>query len=127
MKEILDDGIEARWEAHARAAASLRAAWDNLALRQVPRPGQAGTTLSVLYYPEGIDAALIPRIAARGVIVAGGLHPAIRTTSFRIGHMGYAVSRPDYLRRTVEAVAGALEEAGIPVPTEPAAALAPSL
>ena len=69
-------------------------------------------TLSALFFPDGIDATLLPRIAARGVTVAGGLHPAVKATSFRVGHMGYTVTRPDYLRRTVEAIAGALREAG---------------
>jgi hypothetical protein len=34
--------------------------------------------------------------------------------------MGYTVTRPDYLRRTVEAVAGALREAGATVDLEEA-------
>ena len=115
LGEILADGVEARIVAHARAAAALRAAWAILGLRSVPRMDVAANTLSALFFPEGIDAALLPRIAARGVIVAGGLHPAVRATSFRVGHMGYTVTRPDYLRRTVEAVAGALQEAGASV------------
>src|SRR5436305_1938160 len=113
LAEILEAGIEARIAAHARAAAALRAAWRTLGLRTVPRSeAVTGNTLSVLLFPEGIDASLLPKIAARGVVVAGGLHPAVKATSFRVGHMGYTVTRPDYLRRTVEAVAGALREAG---------------
>ena len=115
LGEILQDGIPSRIEAHTRAAAALRAAWRALGLRSVPREAVTGNTLSVLLFPEGIDATLVPRIAARGVIVAGGLHPAVKTTSFRIGHMGYTVTRPDYLRRTVEAVGGALRESGAEV------------
>ena len=122
LGEILQEGIEARIAAHARAAAALRAAWAVLGLRSVPRIDVAGNTLSVLLFPDGIDASLLPKIAARGVTVAGGLHPAVRTTSFRIGHMGYTVTRPDYLRQTVEAVAGALLEAGASVDGEGAMA-----
>jgi alanine-glyoxylate transaminase/serine-glyoxylate transaminase/serine-pyruvate transaminase len=123
LGEILEAGIAARIEAHARAAAALRAAWTALGLRFVPRSeAVTGDTLSVLLFPEGIDASLLPRIAARGVTVAGGLHPAVKATSFRVGHMGYTVTRPDYLRRTVEAVAGALAEAG--AAADPAEALA---
>ncbi|MFL6292455.1 MAG: pyridoxal-phosphate-dependent aminotransferase family protein [Thermoanaerobaculia bacterium] len=112
LGEIVDGGIEARVAAHARAAAGLRAAWRALGLRSVPRDAMTGNTLSVLLFPEGIDGGLLPRIAARGVVVAGGLHPAVKATSFRVGHMGYTVTRPDYLRRTVEAVGGALRELG---------------
>ncbi|MFL6193853.1 MAG: pyridoxal-phosphate-dependent aminotransferase family protein [Thermoanaerobaculia bacterium] len=121
LGEILENGIEARIEAHARAAAALRAAWDLLGLRSVPTPAVAGNTLSVLLFPPGIDATLLPRIAARGVVVAGGLHPAVKATSFRVGHMGYTVTRPDYLRRVVEAIAEALREGGAAV--DPAAAV----
>lgn len=122
LGEILEEGIEARIEAHSRAAAALRAAWTALGLRSVPREAVTGNTLSVLLFPEGIDGALLPRIAARGVIVAGGLHPAVKTTSFRVGHMGYTVTRPDYLRRTVEAVGGALRELGADVDLDAALA-----
>jgi alanine-glyoxylate transaminase/serine-glyoxylate transaminase/serine-pyruvate transaminase len=124
LGEILASGIEARIEAHTRAAAAMRAAWRALGLRFVPlTEAVTGNTLSVLYLPEGIDgAALLPKIAARGVIAAGGLHSAVRTTSFRVGHMGYTVTRPDFLRRAVDAVAGALRELGAGV--DPDAALA---
>lgn len=121
LGEILEGGVEARVEAHARAAAALRAAWDVLGLRSVPAPAVSGNTLSVLLFPPGIDATLLPRVAARGVVVAGGLHPAVKATSFRVGHMGYTVTRPDYLRRAVEAIAEALREGGAAV--EPAAAV----
>ena len=92
----------------------MRAAWAALGLRPVPGD-LAANTLSALYFPEGVDATLVAKIAARGVTVAGGLHPAIRTQYFRVGHMGYAVTRPDMLERTVEAVAGALRESGVAV------------
>jgi alanine-glyoxylate transaminase/serine-glyoxylate transaminase/serine-pyruvate transaminase len=115
LGEILEIGMDARFEAHARAAAALRAAWSALGLRSVPKGDARANTLSVLLFPEGIDATLLPRIAARGVTVAGGLHPAVKATSFRVGHMGYTTARPEYLRRTVEAIAGALQEAGAAV------------
>ncbi len=109
--------------AHARAAAALRAAWEALGLRPVPRsPAATASTLSALYFPAGIDGALLPRIAARGVTVAGGLHPEIRATSFRVGHMGWVVGQPDLLRRTVDAVAGALHDLGAAVDPEAAGA-----
>lgn len=124
LEEILATGIEARVEAHSRAAAAMRAAWSALGLRLVPRTeAVTGNTLSVLYLPEGVDGtALLPKIAARGVFVAGGLHPAVRTTSFRVGHMGYTVTRPDFLRRAVEAVGGALRELGANVDLDAALA-----
>jgi len=121
LGEILENGIDARVAAHAQAAAALRHAWRELGLGSVPESDAVtANTLSVLFFPSGIDASLLSKIAARGVTVAGGLHPAVKATSFRIGHMGYTVTRPDYLRRTVEAVAGALREAGAAVDAEAA-------
>src|SRR6185295_6067132 len=98
LGEILETGIAARVEAHARAAAALRAAWDAFGLALLPRTeAVTANTLSVLRFPEGIDGSLLAKIAARGVVAAAGLHPAVKTTTFRIGHMGYTVTRPDYL------------------------------
>jgi alanine-glyoxylate transaminase/serine-glyoxylate transaminase/serine-pyruvate transaminase len=112
LGEIVEAGVAARVEAHARAAAALRAAWAQLGLRSVASETVTANTLSALFFPPGVDATLLPRITARGVVVAGGLHPAVKATSFRVGHMGYTVTRPDYLRRAVEAIAGALQESG---------------
>src|SRR3954468_11131481 len=76
LAEILENGLEARLETQARAAAAMRAAWKALRLRSVPKTKEVtANTLSVLLFPDGIDAGLLPRIAARGVTVAGGLHP----------------------------------------------------
>ena len=123
LGEIVEAGVESHIQTHARAAAALRAAWRALGLRFVPRTELlTANTLSALLFPEGVDATLLPKIAARGVVVAGGLHPAVRATSFRVGHMGYTMTRPDSLRRTVEAVGGALREQGTDV--DPDAALA---
>jgi len=125
LNEILrDDGMEARFALHRRAALAMRAAWRVLGLTGVPaREELAAHTLSALYYPEGVDATLVSAIARRGVVVAGGLHPEIRAEYFRVGHMGYAAGRNEMLLRTVAAVAGALEEAGVkPDPTAAARA-----
>jgi alanine-glyoxylate transaminase / serine-glyoxylate transaminase / serine-pyruvate transaminase len=113
LTEILADGMEARFALHERGARAMRAAWDVLGLHQVPsRQANMAHTLSALRFPAGVDASLVGKIGERGVIVAGGLHPAIRSEYFRVGHMGYALTRTDYLMRTVEAVAGALDASG---------------
>jgi len=114
LEEILADGMEARFALHERGARALRAAWSALGLRPVPARAQnAASTLSALRFPAGVDASLVARVAERGVYVASGLHPAIRSEYFRIGHMGYALTRTDFLMRCVEAVAGGLASFGI--------------
>ena len=114
LGEILEDGIEPRIARHQHAARAMRAAWDALGLRPVPtRPELRAATLSAVYLPEGIDvAAVVGGTARNGVIVAGGLHPEIRTRYFRVGHMGYAITRKEMLVRTVDAIGRALRDAG---------------
>jgi alanine-glyoxylate transaminase/serine-glyoxylate transaminase/serine-pyruvate transaminase len=121
LEEILAHGMEARFALHERGARALRAAWSVLGLRPVPtRERNAASTLSALRFPAGVDASLPARVAERGVYVAGGLHPAIRSEYFRVGHMGYALTRTDFLMRCVEAVAGGLQSFGIAVDGESA-------
>jgi alanine-glyoxylate transaminase/serine-glyoxylate transaminase/serine-pyruvate transaminase len=67
-------------------------------------------TLTALRYPAGIDASLVKAIAAQGVVVAGGLHPALKATYFRVGHMG-AVTAGD-LVTTIAALERALAALG---------------
>ena len=74
-----------------------------LGIRQVPvNESVRAVTLTTMYYPEGVDAALLGRISAAGVVVAGGLHPAIAAQSFRVGHMG--VDGIGELLRTLSAI-----------------------
>ncbi|MCZ7680146.1 MAG: alanine--glyoxylate aminotransferase family protein [Sandaracinaceae bacterium] len=113
LREILADGMDARFALHARGAAAMRAAWSALGLREVPaRPELAASTLSALWLPEGVGPELVASVGERGVVVAGGLHPAIRARYFRVGHMGHVLTRPEALRATVRAIAEALCQHG---------------
>ena len=88
-------------------SAACKAGLAALGLGQVPlSPELAANTMSAPRFPPGVDGPdFLARAAAAGVTMAGGLHPAIRTEYFRIGHMG-AVSQGDIL-----AVLGAVESA----------------
>jgi alanine-glyoxylate transaminase/serine-glyoxylate transaminase/serine-pyruvate transaminase len=106
-------GPAALWARHRRVAQAMRAAFSVLGLKLLPaRPELAAHTLSALYLPAGVDAALPGRVAARGVLVAGGLLPSLRTRYFRVGHMGWITTQPEGLERTVRAVGEALKESG---------------
>jgi len=89
VKQIKAEGIEARWARHRKLSAAFRAGIEALDIRQVPvREDVRAVTLTAMYYPDGVDSKLLGRISAAGVVVAGGLHPAIAAKSFRVGHMG---------------------------------------
>jgi alanine-glyoxylate transaminase/serine-glyoxylate transaminase/serine-pyruvate transaminase len=128
LGEILERGIARRWADHRRAARAMRAAWTVLGLRGVPlHDAITAHTLSALALPPGIGPSILARIREHGVIVAGGLHPEIRERSFRVGHMGYAVTRPDMLQRTILAIGAALRDCGLDVDASGAGAAAASV
>jgi len=111
VKQVLKEGMEARWARHRKLGASMRAAMQALGLTLVPvRPELLADTLTTVYYPDGIDDTLVGRIAQHGVAVAGGLHPDIKGRYFRIGHMG--VLCEGEIRQTVAAIEAALKDAG---------------
>jgi alanine-glyoxylate transaminase/serine-glyoxylate transaminase/serine-pyruvate transaminase len=96
--------MDARFARHRRLSEAFRAAITALGMKQVPvRPDVTATTLTVPYYPQGVDATLLGHVKEAGTILAGGLYPPIKAEYFRIGHMG-AVSESDVL-----ATLGAIE------------------
>ncbi len=106
LGQILAEGMEARFARHQRMARAFRAAWKALGLRMLPT-SEAVTahTLSAVYYPDGVDAALVGKVKGQGIVVAGGLHPELKTRYFRVGHMN-RVGPTDVL-----AAVGAVERA----------------
>ncbi len=113
LDEILDQGAPAVAERHQKVADAFRAAWSAMGLELVPQPStSAANTLSAVRYPEGVDSSFLAHVKENGAIIAGGLHPDMKSEYFRVGHMGYATRRDDWLLKTIEAVATGLEEAG---------------
>ncbi|WP_164011265.1 pyridoxal-phosphate-dependent aminotransferase family protein [Pyxidicoccus trucidator] len=121
LGQILAEGMEARFARHQRMARAFRAAWKALGLRMLPTSDAvAAHTLSAVYYPDGVDAALVGRVKGQGIVVAGGLHPELKARYFRVGHMN-RVGPTDVLA-AVGAVERALLAAGHR--SEPGAAVA---
>jgi alanine-glyoxylate transaminase/serine-glyoxylate transaminase/serine-pyruvate transaminase len=105
LGQILEEGMEARFARHRRLSEAVKAAVTALGMKQVPvSPDKTATTLTAAYYLDGVDSTVLRYINEAGVILAGGLHPAIKARYFRIGHMG-AVSESDIL-----ATIGAIEQ-----------------
>jgi alanine-glyoxylate transaminase/serine-glyoxylate transaminase/serine-pyruvate transaminase len=121
LGQILAEGMEARFARHQRMARAFRAAWKALGLRMLPTSeAVTANTLSAVYYPDGVDAALVGRVKGQGIVIAGGLHPELKTRYFRVGHMN-RVGPTDVLA-AVGAVERALLAAGHR--SEPGAAVA---
>jgi alanine-glyoxylate transaminase/serine-glyoxylate transaminase/serine-pyruvate transaminase len=115
LQELVEGGVDSAVARHARVARALREGFAHLGLHPVAeRPDTAAHTLSALWLPQGVDKTFPTAVAARGVIVAGGLHPELTRPYVRVGHLGHVTTQPDALCRAVRAVAQALggDEAG---------------
>jgi alanine-glyoxylate transaminase/serine-glyoxylate transaminase/serine-pyruvate transaminase len=111
LGQILDEGMEARLERHRRMSKAVKAAITALGLAQVPVSADvAAHTMTAPHFPDGIDRSLLGHIHDAGVILAGGLHPEIKTRYFRIGHMG-VINASDVLA-TIGAIEQGLTRAG---------------
>ena len=114
VRQIMAEGMDARFRRHRLVGEAFKSAMDAIGLKEVPvRREVSAHTLTALYFPDGIDAQLLGKIASHGVVLAGGLHPAIKARYFRVGHMG-AVTVGDVLA-TVAAIERGLLDLGHPV------------
>ncbi|KAK3807777.1 MAG: pyridoxal phosphate-dependent transferase [Benniella sp.] len=113
LNQIVKQGLDARFEQHRVASAKAREVISRLQLKLVPTSAShAANGMSAVYYPEGVVATdLLPRLAQRGVVAAGGLHVEIAPKYFRIGHMGISVEpERGYLDKTLTALEEALAD-----------------
>jgi alanine-glyoxylate transaminase/serine-glyoxylate transaminase/serine-pyruvate transaminase len=107
---ILSEGLQARFDRHTRLASAFRAAMQAIGLRLLCEESSSAATLTVTYYPDGLnDARFRKTMADHSVVIAGGLGPLSQKV-FRVGHMGN-VNRNDILA-TVAAIEASLTEQG---------------
>jgi alanine-glyoxylate transaminase/serine-glyoxylate transaminase/serine-pyruvate transaminase len=111
LGQILEEGMDARFDRHRRISRAVKAGVTALGMSQVPvSADRAATTLTAPYFPDGVDRSVLGHIKEAGVILAGGLHPEIKARYFRIGHMG-VVNGSD-VRATLGAIEKGLTKAG---------------
>lgn len=116
LKQIVAQGIEKRFAVHKEASLKAKQFIHDLGLKLVPTSLEhAANGMSAVYYPEGVAATdLLPKLAAHGIVAAGGLHVEIAPKYFRIGHMGISVTEPErgHLDATLNALKSSLAECG---------------
>jgi alanine-glyoxylate transaminase/serine-glyoxylate transaminase/serine-pyruvate transaminase len=71
--------MPSRIEKHVAVSEAFKNQLEARGVKIVPVSREkAAHAMTAVYYPEGITAAdLLPKIAARGVVVAGGLMPFV--------------------------------------------------
>jgi alanine-glyoxylate transaminase / serine-glyoxylate transaminase / serine-pyruvate transaminase len=115
LRRIVGEGMAARFARHARLAGAFRAGVEALGLRFVAEDeSDRANTLTACRYPSQVRGGdFLQAVKAGGVMIAGGLHPAIKDEYFRVGHMG-AVGLNDIVA-TLGAIEGALFSIGMNV------------
>lgn len=89
LRLLIEEGLEQRWQRHARHAAALRAGLDAMGLALFADPDAILDPLTTIVVPEGIDAAQVLRqlYADYSIEIGGGLGD-LRGKIWRIGLMG---------------------------------------
>lgn len=93
LTQILSRPLEERFAKHKEASDKIKKAVEGLGLKQVAaRPEDQAHGMTAMYLPESVKAAdILPKLGARGVIFAGGVHKEITPKYIRFGHMGVSV------------------------------------
>jgi alanine-glyoxylate transaminase/serine-glyoxylate transaminase/serine-pyruvate transaminase len=99
LRIVLEEGLEASWERHRQNQAALIAGLEAMGFRLlVENPEDRLPTVTSVYIPNGIDGgkARARMLNEFNIEIAGGLGE-IKTTTWRIGLMGYSSQRQNVL------------------------------
>ena len=107
LRLIAEEGIEARWDRHARNGAALRAGLGAMGLNVVADPEVQLPSLTAVRAPDAVDEAQARRylLDRHNLELSGGLG-ALAGKAWRIGLMGHNSTAPNVLTAL-----GALEDA----------------
>jgi alanine-glyoxylate transaminase/serine-glyoxylate transaminase/serine-pyruvate transaminase len=116
LKQITSIPMEERFAKHKEVSGIIKKAIGEMGLKQLAEsPECQANGMTAIYLPEGVGAPdLLPKLLAKGVIFAGGLHKEIATKYFRFGHMGVSVMNGDlgHINKALDALRASLTEAG---------------
>ncbi|KAK4686641.1 hypothetical protein P7C73_g3481, partial [Tremellales sp. Uapishka_1] len=108
--------LEERFKAHKTASKYIKDELAALGFGFVPLDRDiAANGMTAVRYPKGLSAAdIVPKLAAKDIVVAGGLHKEIVSEYFRVGHMGITVveTKRGDLEKVIKGVKAVLEEKG---------------
>jgi alanine-glyoxylate transaminase/serine-glyoxylate transaminase/serine-pyruvate transaminase len=99
MRIVLEEGLEASWERHRQNQAALIAGLEAMGIRLfVENPEDRLPTVTAVYIPSGVDGvkARARLLNEFNIEISGGLGE-IKTTTWRIGLMGYSSQRANVL------------------------------
>lgn len=88
LTQILSVPLAERFARHKEVSQKVKAAVAELGLKQLAaKPENQANGMTAIYLPEGFTPPdVLPSLAKKGVIFAGGLHKEIATKYIRFGH-----------------------------------------
>lgn len=124
LRLVLEEGLEARWERHARSSRALWAGLEALGLELAVRPAERLVPLTAVKVPDGVDEARVRSflLEERGIEIGGGLGP-LKGRVWRIGMMGAGSTRAS-AELVLEGLAAALADQGVEAAGDALAAVA---
>ncbi|XEV06904.1 hypothetical protein FSHL1_012191 [Fusarium sambucinum] len=116
LSQILSKPLSERFQGHIEVSNKVKKAVTDLGLKIVAaKPEDQAHAMTAIYLPEGVGAPdVLPKLAGRGVIFAGGIHKAIASKYIRFGHMGVSALDPsrNHMEKAINALKESLFEAG---------------
>jgi len=96
---VLEEGLDARWERHAREHRRLKAGLEALGLRYLADPSHQLPMLNAVATPEGCDEGVLRRrlLEEHAIEIGGGLG-AFKGQAWRIGLMGESATEAHVTR-----------------------------
>ena len=86
--------LEERFKLHVEASTRVKNFVTELGLSQLTADGikDGAHGMTAVRYPQGFKATdILPKMVAKNVVIAAGLHKQVKDEYFRIGHMGVTV------------------------------------
>ena len=101
LVQILSKPLAERFAIHKAASDRIKQAIADLGLKQVAlKPEEQAHGMTAIYLPEAVKQTdILPKLAKKGVVFAGGIHKDIVTKYIRFGHMGVSVVCISFLAR----------------------------
>ncbi|KAH7159686.1 pyridoxal phosphate-dependent transferase [Dactylonectria estremocensis] len=116
LTQILSKSLAEQFQKHIEVSDRVKKAVEDLGLKVVAtKKEDQAHAMTAIYLPETVQIAdVLPKLAAKGVVFAGGIHKAIATRYIRFGHMGVSALDPNRkdIDKALDALRDSLAEAG---------------
>ncbi|KAF8248310.1 PLP-dependent transferase [Wilcoxina mikolae CBS 423.85] len=113
LTQITSVPMEQRFAKHHEVSRYVKNSLAEMGLKQLASEEACQANgMTAAFLPEGVTAPeLLPKLLAKGVIFAGGLHKEIATKYFRFGHMGVSVTNGElgHIEKALAALKESLE------------------